>query len=186
MNANPEAAELAVNESLRTELERATTANGISLWELSQRQPVLVAFVRHLGCTFCREAVADVGRAAEPIEAAGLKPVIVHMGSVEDGRKLLRWAGRDDIDMISDPDRRLFRAFELKLGNLWQLAGPQVAWRALFDNTLFRFGFGKMVGNGMQLGGAFVLDQGRIVHSYRCRSAADRIDFTGLACAAAK
>ena len=120
------------------------------------------------------------------METAGVKPVIVHMGTVDDGRKLLRWSGRDDIETVSDPDRRLFRAFDLRLGTLWQLSGPQVAWRALFGNTLFRFGFGKMVGNGMQLGGAFLLDHGRIIRSYRCQTTAERIDFAGLACAVEK
>src|SRR5262249_10372684 len=71
--------------TFREELERAKTPTGESLWDLSHRQPLLVVFVRHAGCTFCREAVGDVGRQSDVIQQAGVRPVIVHMGSAEAG-----------------------------------------------------------------------------------------------------
>lgn len=168
--------------SFQAELERAKLPGGESLWELSQRQPALVVFVRHSGCTFCREALHDVGRQAEQIFAAGAVPVIVHMGSAADGEELLKWSGRSDLVAISDPERRLFRAFELRLGNFWQLSGPFVIWRALFGGTIFKYGFGKMVGTGLQLAGVFLLDHGQIVRGYRHRTSADRPDYASLAC----
>jgi hypothetical protein len=149
---------------------------------MSQRQPLLVVFVRHSGCTFCREAVHDVGRQTEAIHQAGVRPIIVHMGSEDAGRKLLAWSGRDDLDAVSDPDRRLYRAFELQLGRLSQLAGPHVVWRALAEGTLFRYGFGPIAGHGFQLAGAFLVDRGRIVRSYRHQTTADRPDYAALAC----
>lgn len=171
--------------SFHEELERAKTSTGESLWDLSHRQPTLVVFVRHAGCTFCREAVHDVGQQADAIQHAGVKPVIVHMGTVDDGRKLLAWSGRDDLDACSDPDRRLFRAFELKFGTLRQLAGPYVLWRALFGGPLFKYGFGPMIGHGLQLAGAFLLDHGRIIRSYRHQTTADRPNYADLACTTA-
>jgi hypothetical protein len=168
--------------TFREELERAKTSAGESLWELSHRQPVLVVFVRHAGCTFCREAVHDVGQQTDRIAAAGVKPVVVHMGTRADGEQLIKWSGRTDIATISDADRRLFRAFDLELGTLWQLGGPFVIWRALAGGTLFKYGFGRMIGNGMQLAGAFLVDRGRIVRSYRHRTSADRPDYAELAC----
>ncbi len=168
--------------TLRDELERAKTSAGESLWDVSQRQPLLVVFVRHSGCTFCREAVHDVGRQTEAIHAAGVKPIIVHMGSEESGRKLLEWSGRDDLDAVSDPGRRLFRAFELQLGRLSELAGPYVFWRALAEGTVFRYGFGPIIGNGFQLAGVFLVDRGCIVRAYRHQTTADRPDYAGLAC----
>ncbi len=169
--------------SLRDEMTRAKTSSGESLWDLSHRQRLLVVFVRHAGCTFCRESVHDVGAQADAIQAAGAKPVIVHMGTESDGRQLMTWSGRNDIESVSDPDRRLFRAFELNFGTLWQLAGPHVIYRALFGGPLLRFGFGKMIGHGMQLGGAFLVENGRILHACRFQTTADRPDYTQLACA---
>jgi len=168
--------------TFQEEMERVRTSAGESLWTLSQRQPVLVVFVRHAGCTFCREAVHDVGQQHDQIAADGVKPVIVHMGSVNDGLALRKWSGRTDLEMISDPDRRLFRAFDLQLGTLCQLSGPFVIWRALFGGTVFKYGFGQMIGNGMQLAGAFVVDHGRIVSSYRHQTTADRPDYAAIAC----
>ncbi|MFN8816592.1 MAG: hypothetical protein ACK5ZV_07645, partial [bacterium] len=44
----------------RTALRGAMTSGGQSVAELSMRSPVLMVFLRHFGCTFCREALADV------------------------------------------------------------------------------------------------------------------------------
>jgi hypothetical protein len=126
--------------------------------------------------------VHDVGRQKDQIAAAGVKPVVVHMGSEADGQQLMKWSGREDIETISDPNRRLFRAFDLQLGSLWQLSGPHVIWRALFGGTLFKYGVGQMIGNGMQLAGTFLLDHGQIVRSYRNRTSADRPDYAEIAC----
>lgn len=168
--------------SFREEMERAKTSSGESLWELSHRQPILLVFVRHHGCTFCREAVHDVGQQTESMQQAGVKPVIVHMGSMDDGQQLLKWSGRNDLESVSDPDRRLFRAVELKFGSLWQLAGPYVIWRSLFGGPVFKFGFGKMIGNGQQLAGVFLVDRGQILRSYRHQTAADRPNYADIAC----
>lgn len=168
--------------SFREELERAKISTGESLWDLSHGQRVLIVFVRHAGCTFCREAVHDVGQQADTILSQGVKPILVHMGSPEDGQRLLKWSGRDDLEAISDPDRRLFRAFELKLGNFWQLAGPYVIFRALFSTPLYRYGVGMINGNPRQLAGVFLLENGNIIDSYHCRTTADRMDFSGMAC----
>ena len=142
----------------------------------------MVVFVRHAGCTFCREAVHDVGEQAKSLHAAGVRPILVHLGQPSDSAGLLRWSPQSDVMTISDPDRRLFRAFELPMGSLWQLAGPYVFWRAIFGGTVFRYGFGKMIGHGMQLAGVFLVDQGRIVAAYRHRSTADRPDYAQIAC----
>ncbi len=168
--------------TFREELERARIGTGESLWELSQQERLLVVFVRHAGCTFCREAVHDVGEQAESLQTAGVRPIIVHMGKPEEAKSLWDWSRNRNLDAVSDPDRRLFREFELRMGNLWQLAGPYVFWRAIFGGTLFKYGFGKMIGHGMQLAGVFLVDRGRIVTSYRHQSTADRPDYAKIAC----
>lgn len=167
---------------LDAELQHAITSQGENLWELCQRQPVLVVFVRHSGCSFCREALADLKQQRARLQAAGVQPVIVHMGTLDDGRRLLTSTGLDDVPHISDPQRRLYRAFELPLGTLTQLSGPQVIWRAVMEGTLVRHGVGRMVGHGMQLGGAFLLEHGRVTRAFRARSTADRTSFADLAC----
>ena len=54
-----------------TLLAGALTSTGASLAELSRQQPILVVFLRHAGCTFCREALADLATQRAAIEKTG-------------------------------------------------------------------------------------------------------------------
>lgn len=165
-------------EALRT----ATTQSGESLLDLSRQQDLLIVCLRHSGCAFCREALHDLADQREAIRAAQVRPIVVHMGSAAQGVQLLQQHGLADIDQVSDADRRVYRGLELRFGTLSELAGPQVIWRALFEGSLFRYGFGSMIGNGLQLPGAFVVRDGRIIKAFRARSAAERPDYAQLAC----
>ena len=40
-----------------TAMRAATTNDGRSLWDLSEESTLLVIFLRHFGCTFCRETL---------------------------------------------------------------------------------------------------------------------------------
>lgn len=161
-------------------LQSAFTDRGISLWTMSHERPTFVLFIRHSGCTFCREALADLQKQVETMRSRGWQLVVIHMSSPADGRALLDHYGLTDVAAISDPERRLFRAFELKSGSLWQLIGLPSLWRAMVEGTVWRHGFGKIVGDPRQLAGAFVIDKGRVVQAYRHRTSADRPDYLHL------
>ena len=163
-----------------TALRSAITDTGVSLWDLSHERPTFVLFIRHSGCTFCREALADLKQQAATLRGRGWNLVVVHMSPPADGRSLLDHFGLADVPTISDPERKLFRAFELKSGNLWQLVGPKSLWRAMVEGTVWRYGFGRIVGSAQQLAGAFVVDKGRIIQAYRHKTSADRPDYTQL------
>jgi peroxiredoxin len=168
--------------SLAEELQRTRTPSGQSLWDLSFQHPVLIVFVRHLGCTFCREAMADVRRYSQQLLAADVQPVVVHLAKPEDVQPLVRRFGLDNITLVSDPERRLFRAFQLPLGGWWQLFGPRVLWRAVVEGVVFRYGFGKILGDPRQLTGAFLIHRGQVIRGFRAQTSADRTDLAELAC----
>lgn len=170
-------------KTLEEILDESHTQDGQSLLQLSRQHQLLVICLRHFGCTYCREALADLARQRAAIEAAGVRPVVVHMGTLDQGRSMLHQYGCDGIDHVSDPDRRIYRALGLRLGTLTELFGIRAFWRALVEGTIFRFGFGRMIGNGLQMAGAFLVRDGRIVQAFRHRSSADRPDYCGLACA---
>lgn len=172
----------ASGQALREVLEQARTQNGVSLAELSQSQPILVVCVRHLGCTYCREAISDVARNRAAIEAAGARPVIVHMGSVEQGAALVQSGGGGDLDHVSDPQRRVYRALQLNFGTPSELFGLQTVWRAVAGGTVLRHGLGPIVGNVLQMAGVFLIHDGKVLRAYRTRSTADRPDYVELAC----
>src|SRR5690606_10400030 len=112
-------------------LSEAITNGGASLLDLSKRQPILIVFLRHLGCTFCKEMLADLRAQRSAIEASGVGIVLVHMGTDEDARHLSARYGLDDVPRVRDPEQRLYGAFELKTGTLWQLLGPRVVARGI-------------------------------------------------------
>jgi hypothetical protein len=139
---------------------------------------VLVLFIRHAGCTFCREALAELAAARDRLEAQGLALAVVHMSQTEPAAMLLSRYGLSDVDHFSDPDCRLFRAFSLSRGSLWQVLGPDVWRRGLA--ALVKHGIGKPTGDGFQLGGAFLVRDRQIVAAQRLATSAERVDFAAL------
>lgn len=168
--------------SFQEALHAVRSQRNNTLAELSAGQPLLLLFIRHVGCTFCREALADLAAQRSQLEAGGIRLAIVHMSPPANAAALLARYNLEDLDQFSDPDCRLFRAFELARGTLWQVLGPAVWRRGLF--ALLRHGIGKPEGDGFQLAGVFVLKDGKIAASFRHATSADRADLTTLAKAA--
>lgn len=162
-------------------LKRYTNAAGQSLEHLSLNQPTLVVFLRHAGCTFCREALADLQNNRERLEQQGVQIALVHMGTEEQGRAFFANYGLQDVPQFSDPDRQLYRYFDLKLGKFSQLFGPRVWWRGFFAAIVRGHGVGKLQGNGFQMAGTFLLHHGKIVKGYPLKDASDRPDYCALA-----
>ena len=166
-------------ELLRMALRRKTQY-GVNLHELSQISPILVVFLRHAGCTFCREALTDLAAKRKAIEEAGARLVLVHMGSEDHADKFFARYGLEDVARISDPERGLYKAFGLPRGTLFDLFGPKVWWRGFQAGILGRHGVGRLVGDGFQMPGIFLMFHGEILRSYRHQSAADRPDYLAL------
>jgi len=161
-------------------LEAAHTQSGERLAALTEASPVLLVFLRHAGCTFCREALGDVARERNLIEASGVRIVLVHMGDSDAISKLIAKYRLEGVARICDPERKLYQAFGLKRGGLRQLFGPKVLWRALPAGALSRHGIGRMTADSFQMPGLFLIDQSGIVRRFRHRTAADRPDYAGI------
>ena len=169
-------------QSLADVLRGISTQQGESVLELSQRQDLLLVCVRHSGCTYCREALDDLAQQKQTIEQQGMKPIVVHMSDSIQGAELLKRYGCEGIDHVSDPQRRVYRALELHLGTLSELFGIQAFRRALIGGTIFRYGFGRIVGSVLQMPGTFVIRDGQIVKAFRHRSSSERGNYSDLVC----
>jgi hypothetical protein len=162
---------------------------GRSLDSLTREQPVLLLFLRHAGCTFCREAATDLSEQRDAIEREGVTPAFVGMmGDAELGAFLESY-GLEDLPRFADPRQRLYRDFGLERGTAKQLLGPEVWRRGLSAATPSWLGggghgMGALQGDGLQMPGVFLLHQGRVIGGYRHETAADRPDYTSLACEA--
>lgn len=165
------------------EVARATTNTGRTLLELSNERPTLAVFLRFSGCPFCLEAMHDIKARRAALDARGTAVVFIHMMSEEQARPFFEANGVADLPRISDPDQRLYRALDLKRGNVWQIMGPYVWFRAMQAGRIGKR-IGKAVGDMWQMPGVFLLDKGRVTASYRHRSQASRPDYEAIACPA--
>ncbi|WP_437202331.1 SelL-related redox protein [Planctomicrobium sp. SH664] len=173
------------SESFKSLLHSFRSQNGNSLLELSTQQPHLVVFLRHAGCTFCREALSDLAAWRRAARSRGETPMplaLVHMSPEVEIAPLFARYELQAAERFSDPDQQLYRAFDLRLGRFTDLFGASVISRGLRAALLEGHGFGPIQGNGFRMPGVFVLDQGKIIRSYRHETAADRPDYAELAC----
>lgn len=162
-----------------TLLAEAQTRSGGSLAELSNRQVVLLVLLRHSGCTFCREALADLAVRRAEIEAKGARTALVHMGTAESFAGFAASYGMGDVAAVSDPERRLYRGLGLRRGRLGQLFGWSVWWRGA--KSFFEGHHpGALEGDGTQMPGVFLIHQGRVVRRFVHGNAAERPDYVSL------
>ena len=183
-NAKSDSSEPAFGQPTTAEaaLAGAVTSTGQTVAQLSQASPVLLVFLRHFGCTFCREAMADVQSQQPTIAAGKVQIVLVHMGEGQIADTYLRKYGLESLPHISDPHQVLYKAMGLQRGTLGQLFGIKSWIRGFSAGILSGHLVGKLAGDGFQMPGVFLISRGQIIKAFRHTSAADRPDYTELAC----
>lgn len=156
-------------------LSEAMTQGGRSLLEIADEKPTLVVFLRHLGCTFCRETLADIASRKEFLSEKGVQPVFVHMSEeAPETESLFARYEVEEIPRISDPERRLYRAFGLERGTVGQVMGLRAILRGAVTALFKGYGFGKVQGDPFQMPGVFLIHRGRILKDFRHAYSSDR------------
>lgn len=161
-------------------LRETVTSHDTSVTMLSFEKPVLLVMLRHVGCTFCRNAMADISRLKPRIENTGAEIVLGHMSTPPEFKPFAERYGLGGIAAVADPERRLYLGLGLKRGTFLQLFGPRVWWRgakAFFSGH----GAGKLQGDATQMPGTFLIHQGRVVRRYEHQDTSDKPDYVGLA-----
>lgn len=149
------------------------------LRQLAAQSPVLVILLRSFGCTFCREAMADVAAIKLQLEAAGARVAFIHGASPAEAEPWFAKYHLTDVACISDPGLDHYRAFALGRTNATALVDPVVWARGAV--CALSHGFGGQSGTMVrQLPGVFVVQADKILAEYRHRSPADRPDYLAL------
>ncbi len=123
-----------------------------SLW--SGRSAVLL-FVRHFGCIFCRQQVAEMLPHLDRIRALGGELFVIGNGSVEEAREFaVEHAER--FPVFTDPSKATYCELGMKRG-LGTVLRPSVVARGL---RAMRKGFhqSRVAGDPWQQGGVVVID----------------------------
>lgn len=159
-------------------LEKALTQDDNSLLELSQKGPVLLTFLRHFGCVFCREALHDLADRKEKISQANITLVLVHMSDIEIAEQYFVEYNLPGVEHISDPNCELYSTFGLAKGGPSQLLGLKNLIRG-FDISLKTKSLPSLrfIGDGFQMPGIFMIDKGNIVDRFIHLSASDRPNY---------
>lgn len=137
----------------------------------------LLVFLRHLGCTFCRETVSDLREASEA-DPAYPKVLFFFMGSPREGRAFMQryWPRAH---AVADSEKRFYGAFGVERGSLLQMFGPAV-WRAKRRAEEKGHSNGERIGDVWMLPGVFLVRGDRIVWSHEARHAADHPEFARI------
>jgi hypothetical protein len=154
-------------------LERAVDAfrlsSGETLREASEKEALAVIFLRHFGCTFTRQLLKNLRDMHGRAEKEGARLVLVHM--LQEGEED-EYVENTGVGRIADPRCDLYRAFGLGKGGFLELFGPRVLYRGAV--AFFRgCGVGMLRGDGLQMPGAFLVRNGRIVRGQKAATAAD-------------
>jgi hypothetical protein len=163
-------------------LREHRTETGRTLLELVDESPVLLIFLRHFGCSFCRQTLDDVSRIRTQIEGQGVRPVFVHLGSPERAKPYFDYYQLSDIERVSDPEASLYAkpVFALPRKNVFsQFLVPSV-WAAWFKGAIRKHGIGMIREDADQMPGIFYLRNREIVRAFRYKTIADEPDYLKL------
>lgn len=161
-------------------LEATYTNQGTDLYSLTNQKPVFLVFLRHFGCTFCREAMSDIAKIKSKILEFGLQPVIVHMSDEEVAEAFFEKYQLKGTEHISDPDQSLYEYFGLSKGSFGQLYGLKTWLRGIQAGLIDGHGGPKLKkgwGDYTQMPGLFILKDGAIKAKFSHKTASDRPDY---------
>jgi hypothetical protein len=169
-------------EDVAAALGAVQTDSGANLLALVEASPVLLIFLRHFGCSFCRKTISDVAELRAEMEKRGVRPVFVHMGTPATAKATFEYYGMGDVERVHDPEAALYRHPVFGLGRTGMVS--QVAkWNVLarmFGGSVKKYGVGKIEGDGQQMPGIFFLRGPQIVRKFVHRTIADEPDYLKL------
>lgn len=162
-------------------LNEMITNTGESLYDITQKQSVLLVFLRHFGCIFCKEALIDISKKRKAFEGQCIKVILVHMATEEVADDYFKNFNLSGVTHISDPNCEYYQEFGLVKANTSQLMGLK-NWVRGFEVSI---GKGievsiRNVGDAFQMPGVFVIKEGQIIKSFVHKSPADRPDYEKL------
>lgn len=161
-------------------LSRMTTQTGQDLLQLSNKKPVMLIFLRHFGCQFCRQAMDELSKKRKDLAKKGTELVFVHMAENEVAESYFQKYNLVGVKHISDPDCRYYAAFGLVKGSFTQLFGLQTWIRGFSNASKYGNEMGKHLGDSFQMPGAFMLFKGEIKDQHIHKSAAESPDYDKL------
>jgi len=150
--------------------------NNKSIAQLSKDKTVLVVFLRHFGCVFCRKLLQTLKDHKTYLDEKKIDPILVTMSNSKTAQLYLNSYNIDQCDFISDSDRKLYRSFGVTRGKFYQIFGLKVWWKTFVLGVLQGYGFRKTVGDAYQMSGVFLIKDSRVLKSFMPEYISDNFD----------
>jgi hypothetical protein len=169
--------------NLAGSLREFHTETGRSLLDLVDESPVLLIFLRHFACAFCAQALDRVAHVRSQIEAKGVRPVFVHLGTPERAKPYFDYYHLSDVERISNPQATLYQlpAFALSRTNPYLHSFNPTVVMGWLKGAMFKYGIGMIKEDAEQMPGVFLLKDRKIARAFRHRTIADEPDYLKLA-----
>jgi peroxiredoxin len=162
-------------------LDSIITNQGLSLAAYSDEKPTMLIFLRHFGCTFCKEALREIKKNRAAIESEGTQIILVHLVDELEAAIATQKYHIADLPRISDPEKKLYKAFGLQRGTFVQLLGLNVILRGAVAGLIKGNFPEKPKADPFQMPGVFLLFKGAVLQTFKHTTSADRPDYIELA-----
>jgi hypothetical protein len=158
------------------------TETGRTLLELVDESPVLLIFLRHFGCAFCRQAIDQVSQIKGEIAAKGTRPVFVHLGTPERAKPFFDYYELQDVERVSNPEGTLYQhpVFQLARVSPWRALLSPAVWKSWATGALKKYGISGFEEDGHQMPGVFFLKDRKVARAFRYKTIADEPDYLKL------
>jgi peroxiredoxin len=169
-------------DELAATLDSIRTESGTTLLALAEASPVLLVFLRHFGCAFCRKAISDVADLSPQLAERGVRPVFVHLGTPALAKPYFEYYHLSEVERVSDPAAAIYQLPAFALGRqnpLLLLINPTVIFSWL-RGAMFKYGIGPIREDGHQMPGLFFLKDTKIVRRFVYKTIADEPDYLKL------
>jgi len=162
-------------------LQMMQTNKGEDIHSISQSQPVLLVFLRHFGCVFCKEALDDLSKMVDKFDLKKVKLVLVHMAEPALADQYFKNYKLSNASRVSDPDLNFYTRFGLLKANFSQLYGLS-SWMRGFSlqQKGFKSELAKQLGDHTQMPGIFTIRNGVVVDAYIHKKASEQPDYDSL------
>ncbi len=161
-------------------LSSMITNSGLNVYMISQEKPIILVFLRHFGCQFCREAMDDLSKLRPKFNEMNTELIFVHMSDPKLADDYFRKFNLAGVQHISDPTCHFYAAFGLIKGTFTQLFGLQSWFRGFTVQAKYGAEVGKNLGDNFQMPGAFTIFEGEIKDSFIHKVSSDRPDYNRL------
>jgi len=144
----------------------------VRLSERWTKQPLVITFMRHFGCAFCREHLIQLGRSYGEVRSAGGEVLAVFQYRAEPSNNFCRSRGIP-FDCLGDPTRAGYKAVGLDRGERKEYMGLRI-YRHWIRAAKVGAYVGRPQGDIAQRPGTFVIDsEGQVLLAHYNRSSPD-------------